>query len=506
MNLKSFTLAFLSLATFLRLHATVTPNSLFTDHMVLQQGVTVPIWGTASEGETVTVKFAGQTKTAKTQQGKWMIKLSPLKAGGPFTISIKGENEITVSDVLVGEVWLCSGQSNMERQLGPRPPQKPLLDWEKERDAANYPQIREYYIPLKFSAETIADRNSKWEVCSPSTVSKFSAVGYYFAKHLYNNIKVPIGILFSAYGGTEAEHWTSRAALEDNPEFLKVVRAYDNSIKEFPAKAAEFQRDSSKLTQQFLADSAKAKADGSTLPKKPVSPADPKKGRMPSGLYNAMINPLLPYAIKGVCWYQGENNNGRPKQYANILSTLIAGWRKDFMVGDFPFLIVQIAPFRTIVPELREAQLQVSKKVKNTALIVTTDCGDSGDIHPANKQPVGERLALAARAIAYTQKIEYSGPVFQSAKFEKNNAILSFSHTGKGLDSKGEELTGFTIAAADSVFKPAKAVIRGNTVVVTADGIDKPVAVRYGWNNVPVVNLYNKEGLPASPFRSDEPK
>jgi sialate O-acetylesterase len=491
---------------FIPCSAEVSPNSLFSDHMVLQRNVTVPVWGTANDGEKVTVIFQGQKVTVTAKNGKWMARLKPLKAGGPFTMSITGTNTVLIQDILVGEVWLCSGQSNMARQLGPRPSQKLLTGWEKERDAANYPQIREYYVPLKYSAAPLEDRDSKWVVCSPETVKDFSAVGYFFARDLYNNLKIPVGILFSAYGGTPAEHWTSRAALENNPELNFMVKAYDQAMLDYPAKLEAFTKNQMAMLDMFRTDSAKAAEEKRLLPRKPSAPANPSVGRMISGLFNGMISPLVPYSIKGVCWYQGESNNNNPKIYQPILSALIADWRTNWKVPDLPFLIVQIAPFKDMTPEIRESQLLVHKKTKNTALIVTTDCGDAEDIHPAFKQPVGERLALAARALAYGQSIEYSGPLYQSMKVEGNKVVLSFSHTGKGLMAKEGELTGFTIAGADGDLVPATATVSGDKIIVSSDSVRKPVAVRYGWANVPEGNLYNVEGLPASPFRTDVPK
>jgi sialate O-acetylesterase len=351
----------------------------------------------------------------------------------------------------------------MERQLGPRPPQPPIADWEKEREMAGYPAIREYYVPLKYSAEKVEDVHGGWTVCSSRTVADFSAVGYFFAENLYKQLKVPVGILFSAFGGTPAEDWISLAALEGNPALNELVRNYD------------------KVTADY----------------KPG-------GQLLCGLYNGMIYPLLPYAIKGVAWYQGENNNDRPRQYQVILPALIKNWRNDFGVGDFPFLIVQIAPFKDMSPEIREAQLLVSEKVKNTALIVTTDCGDANNIHPSHKQPVGERLSLAARALAYREKIEYAGPTYRSSAIKGHRVVLGFTHMGGGLVARnGDSLKGFTIAGADKKFVAALAVIKRKKIVVYSDQVDKPVAVRYGWANVPDVNLYNAAGLPASPFRSD---
>jgi len=397
-------------------------------------------------------------------KGKWMIRLLPMDYQlTPLTMKVSGINTIIINDILVGEIWLCSGQSNMERQLGPCPPQPLITDWEKERDAANFPLIREYYVPLKYSDSKTADAQSSWTVCSPKTVPDFSAIGYLFARNLFLQLKVPVGILFSAFGGTPAEDWISETALKNNSKLKELVAGYD----------------------------------------KPTTAWKPT-GKTMNGLYNGMIYPLLPYALKGVVWYQGESNNDRPALYKTILTTLITNWRKDFHQGDIPFLIVQIAPNKDMCPELRESQFMVSQKVTNTALIVTTDCGDAENIHPSHKQPVGERLAIAARALAYKERVEYDGPVYRSFTIKNDEVILNFRHIGKGLTAKrNEELKGFTIAGKDKKFVPAKAVIRGNQIVVSDKNIKKPVAVRYGWSNVPDVNLFNGDGLPASPFRTD---
>ncbi len=485
------------------IQANVVPNSLFSNHMVLQRDVAVPVWGTADEGERITVSINGQVQTTTARNGNWMVQLKKMDAGGPYVLTIQGNNMVEITDVLIGEVWLCSGQSNMERQLGPRPPQKPIYDWEYEASLALYPSIRQYYVPEAFSATKLSDRNSTWTVCDPQSVVNFSAVGYFFAKNLYKDLNVPIGILFSAYGGTQANHWASREAMETNPVLQDLLINYDKAVHAFPAELELFSSQYPSIYNQYLADSAKAAYDNKPIPKKPVPPKNPAKGRLPGGLYNAMIHPLIPYAIKGVCWYQGESDNGQAQKYESTLSTLIAGWRKDWGQADLPFLIVQIAPHKDMSPEIRNAQLQVVKNTKQTALIVTTDCGDSADIHPAYKQPVGERLALAARALAYHEKIEYSGPMIRSATIVAGTIELKFTHVANGLKDGADTLRGFTIAGPDAKFYPANAVINGKKVVLSHPSVHNPIHVRYGWSNVPQVNLYNKEGLPASPFRID---
>lgn len=462
--------------------ASIRPNSLFSEHAVLQQGVILPVWGTGNSGDCVTIEINGQRKQTTVVNDKWLVYLDPMPAGGPFTLIISGsESKVEIKDIYVGEVWVCSGQSNMERQLGPRPPQKLITDWEKERDSAHYPLIREFYVPVLSSDEPIPDVKSEWVICSPETVPNFSCVGYFFARDLYNALKIPVGIIFSAMGGTPAEFWTSRTALEGMPEFKDRLDKYEQSLTSYAMQVAQYKREG-------------------RIGKEPLNPAE--RGHV-CGYYNAMIAPLQPYAIKGVNWYQGEGNRHNPEQYKKLLPLLIDDWRKTWTQGDFPFLFVQIAPYKEMPPEIREAQLFVLKNTKNTAMVVTTDCGDENDIHPSHKQPVGYRLSLAARSLAYKEKIEYSGPIYEFMEINNDKAIVNFSHAQNGLVSRNGKLHGFMIAGEDRQFVPAEVKITGNRVILSNPNIKEPVAVRYGWESVPRGNLYNKEGMPASPFRTD---
>ena len=443
------------------LYAEVKPNILFTDGAVLQRAQNVPVWGTANDGERVTVEFAGQTATTTAQRGKWKVELKPLKAGGPFSMKISGDNEVTVKNLLVGEVWVASGQSNMEWTLNAS------FQPEVEKPKAKFPQIRMITAKKVSSLTPLDEIEGKWQECSPETVGGFSAVAYYFARDLHAKLGVPVGIISTSWGGTPAQAWTSAEGFEGQPE----LKGYADQIK----AAAE----------------------------KP-----PEKGpgpHFPGALYNAMIAPVIPYGMKGVIWYQGESNAGQSKQYQTLFPAMIADWRTKWKLGDFPFLYVQIAPFKGQPPEIREAQFLTLAKTKNTAMAVTTDYGDANDIHPKQKEPVGNRLSLAARALAYGEKIVYSGPLYQEMKAAGDKAWISFSHLGVGLMAKDGDLKGFTIAGADGKFVPAKAQIKGDKVIVSAEGVAEPKAVRYGWENVPDVNLFNKEGLPASPFRTDVP-
>jgi len=443
------------------LHADVKPNILFTDGAVLQRGQKVPVWGTANDGEKVTVEFAGQTATTTAQGGKWKLELKPLEAGGPFSMKISGDNTVTVNNLLVGEVWVASGQSNMEWTLNAS------FQPEVEKPKANFPQIRMITAKKVASLTPLDEVQGKWQECSPETVGGFSAVAYYFARDLHAKLGVPVGIISTSWGGTPAQAWTSAEGFEGQPE----LKGYADQIK----AAAE----------------------------KP-----PEKGpgpHFPSALYNAMIAPVIPYGMKGVIWYQGESNAGQSKQYQTLFPAMIADWRTKWKLGDFPFLYVQIAPFKGQPPEIREAQFLTLAKSKNTAMAVTTDYGDANDIHPRQKEPVGNRLSLGARALAYGEKIVYSGPLYTAMKVTGSEVEVSFDSTGSGLVAKDGDLKGFVIAGADGKFVPAKAVIKGAGVVVSAEGVTDPKAVRYGWDNVPDVNLFNEEGLPASPFRTDVP-
>ncbi len=444
--------------------AEVKPNSLFANDCVLQRGTEVPVWGTAADGETITVTFAGQTATTITTNGAWKVWLKPMVANAtPQTLTIQGATVCTYTNVLVGDVWVASGQSNMERELAPRPPQPEIIGWREAAAAANFPGIRQFYVPEHLAATPTSDAGGRWTVCSPQTAPAFSAVGFFFARAILQAEKVPVGILFSAWGGTVAEAWTSAAALKTMKDFRPAIAWMESQ-----------------------------------------NPRPTYNQNCPTVLYNAMIAPLQSFPIKGVIWYQGESNCERGRQYRELFPLLIADWRKGWGLGDFPFLFVEIAPCKFWTPEIREAQLLTLKKSKNTAMAGTADIGDANDMHPAQKAPVGERLALAARALAYGEKIEYAGPLFEVLKIKAGRAEIAFTHTAGGLMTKGGDLKGFTIAGADKKFVPAKAEIKGDKVLVWSEEVKAPVAVRFGWEKAPDLNLFNQKGLPASPFRTDD--
>jgi len=626
-------------------------HPLFSDHMVLQRGVHFPVWGWATPGSRVRVEMRGREDAAVADsRGKWTAHLGPFDAGGPFTLTVRGAQTLTLTDVLVGDVWLASGQSNME--MGVTQVNNP----DEEVAHADYPQMRLFQVPKVASTTPRATVNARWLVCTPKNIVEggwggFSAVAYFFGRRLHKELNVPIGLIHSSWGGTAAEGWISAEQLSTMPEFVPAVKDlekawadskrppenFDEALAEWwskndPGSAAKpmwsdptFDASGWKKMRlpQYFEDAGLPGFDGVvwfrrtfelpaewagkdlTLSLGPVDdvdttfvngvpvgglsqwdvprtyrvnarllkpgantvavrvldggvgggiygkpeqlnvrPADgggspvslagewsyrasvalaeiktqpPRQGgndfSVPEIRYNGMLAPLLPYAVKGAIWYQGETNVGRAPQYERVMATLVRDWRERFEVGDFPFLVVQLANYleRRDAPadsewaRLREAQLHVSQNVKHSGLAVTIDIGDAKDIHPKNKQDVGTRLALVALANVYGRKLEYSGPAYKSMKVEGGRARLSFDHAEGGLVAGGGgRLNGFAVAGEDGRFFWADATIEGDTVIVSSPEVRRPAAVRYGWADNPDCNLYNRAGLPASPFRTDD--
>ena len=444
--------------------------SLISDHMVLQREEPVPIWGWDNPGTEVTVTLGDkQAKATAGDDGKWTAELPALKAGGPHELKISGSSDITVKDVLVGEVWLCSGQSNMEWTVNRS------ANFPEEQKAANHPRIRHIKFPHRPSDKPEADIPSQggWQSATPDTVGGFTAVGYFFAVNLQSELdNVPIGLLGCNWGGTRIEPWTPPVGFKQVPELSSIT----DKLSEFPAK-----------TDKGI------------------------NHQSPLALYNGMISPLVPYGIRGALWYQGESNNGEGMDYYHKMRALIAGWRELWDKPELPFLYVQLAPYnyRNRAPEalagIWEAQLK-ALSIPNTGMAVTVDIGNTGDIHPKNKQDVGKRLALWALATVYgKQDLVYSGPLFKSAEVKGNQIRVTFDHVGGGLKSRdGKPLSHFQIAGKDRKFVDAQAKIDGDSVVVSADSVQEPVAVRYAYTQEAEPNLSNAEGLPASPFRTDE--
>jgi len=490
-TLGRFLVGFILSALPLTLPAAVTPAAVFSDNMVLQQGQPVPVWGWADDGEVVTVKFRNQQLSTTARNLAWHVKLGKLKAGGPdvFTLTAKS-GTIQFTNVLVGDVWVCSGQSNMEW------PMSRAFEPAADLASATNAQIRVFNVRKNRLEAPTTVVKATWELCSPQSIEGFSAVGYYFGRDLQRTRRGPVGLIGTYWGGTPAEAWMSREAFEINPRYVKEILE--------PSAAAD------KNWRQATAVFENEKADAEKAGTKVTKPA-PGRPWAAGELYNGMIAPLIPYAIKGAIWYQGESNAGRAEQYRTLFPDMIRCWRRDWGQGDFTFLAVQLAPFQAAKAqpadstwaELREAQLLATQVLPNVGLAVITDVGDAKDIHPKWKQPVGERLALSARAIAYGEKNEFSGPVYRRCEIKGEQAILHFDHARQGLEARGGELKGFAICGEDKKFVWAKAEIVGATVVVSSPEVAQPVAVRYGWADFPEVNLWNKAGLPASPFRTD---
>lgn len=489
--------------------AAVKLPALISDNMVLQSGVEVPIWGTANPSERVSVTLgSAHAATTADNNGRWKVQIGPLQPGGPLDMTVAGTNTIVVHDVLVGEVWVCSGQSNMEFHVGPGPGgwESGVLHYKEEIASAHYPEIRMFTVDKTVAGQPQREVNGRWEVASPVTVGHFSAVGYFFGLNLFKSLHVPVGLIHSSWGGTPAESWTTLPTLESNPDFKSILDRWQEQNSKFSGELGNFTSQFDKWKEA----SEQAETQGNPIPAPPKTPADPRSNPWrPAGLFNGMIAPLIPYRIKGVIWYQGESNADRAYQYRRLFPDMIRDWRRAWGEGDFPFLFVQLASFQDLPPSwsfplLREAQL-MTLSLPETAMVVTADIGSPADIHPRNKQEVGRRLALAAGAVAYQKKLVYSGPIYSSMNIEGNKIRLHFSHVGGGLvASGGYGLGSFEIAGADHKFHDAHAEIEGDTVVVQGDGVPKPVAVRYAWHNYPICHLFNQEGLPASPFRTDD--
>jgi sialate O-acetylesterase len=549
--------------------ADVKLPSIFGDHMVLQQEAKVPVWGMAESGEKVTVTVGDHTaNTTAGSDGKWRVDLEPFPNGAPATtMTVAGKNTLTFQDVLIGDVWFASGQSNMEAAVA--------YDYNSKVEVAKAtdPQLRLFRVARKTSLQPLFDvtapftwgrkppmhesdgeQPAKWVVCNPHDASDFSAVGYFFGKELRAHLNRPIGLIGDYWAGTLAEAWTSQSGLQKDPPFKTYIDAYQQNVADYPklvpdyekAKAAylldlkDYETKLDAVMVQYqgeLKTYAVAQKAGTTplpvapghpdFPPKPKLPALPDGGSFgPSNLFNGMVAPIIPYAIKGVIWYQGESNTrNKALEYRLLFPRLIADWREKWGEGDFPFLFVQIAHFPYASDGssalVREAQVK-TLSVPNTGMAVCVDipCDDAG--HPHDKEDPAKRLALVARHVGYGEKLSYSGPMYQSMKVEGSAIRISFTDSGSGLiigqtpyqppkfgntpisPYPVDKLVGFTIAGADKNFVAAEAKIDGDTVVVSSPEVASPVAVRFAWGDRVEDNLYNKENLPASPFRTDE--
>jgi sialate O-acetylesterase len=517
------------LAVALPMRAEVKPHGLISENMVLQQGSKANIWGTADAGERVVVSFRDrEITTTANADGRWLAPVRAGEAGGPFTLTITGQNRIELKNVLVGEVWVCSGQSNMWWPVSARSDPKELAGTEN-------PSIRLFNVPGKLADEPASEVEAAWEECGPKTLGPFSAVAYHFGRELPKARGVPIGLIHASYGGSGVGQWISQRALAEDPG----LASWRESQSQGEADRAKQQERLRAEMERYEAAATKARKEGKTPPPPPQSRG--MTTHKLSRLYNAMIAPLQRYPIRGAIWYQGEANVSQAALYRQMFPAMIRGWRQEWGQGDFPFLFVQIAPHLKIVEtpqdsqwaELREAQLYTSLSVPRTGMAVITEWGHEADIHPLPKRPIGERLALVARGVAYGEPIEYSGPLVKGLQIVGHEAVLTFDHVGNGLVARrlvledvkqmrdgttggalhvatdastaNVPLQGFAIAGEDGRFVPARAEIRGQTVVASSPEVARPTVVRYGWADYPTGNLFNRDGLPATPFRTDGP-
>ncbi|TZF83005.1 sialate O-acetylesterase [Pedobacter sp. BS3] len=457
----------------IRVQANVTLPAIFSDGMVLQQQSDVALWGKSDAGKSVTVTTSWNNKTYQVNPakgGRWKVKVKTPAAGGPYTVRISDGSEIVLSDVLIGEVWLASGQSNMEMPLKGFKNQ-PVANSEQVISASENPQIRFFNVENVSWKKPLTGCQGSWKKASPANTSNFSATAYFYAKALQEKLKVPVGIVESDWGGTRVQAWMSADALKAFPE-VKVAAEANTAFK-----------DKNEAT----------------------------------GLFNGMINPILGYGIKGAIWYQGEQNRNEPELYGRLFPSMVKQWRQDWGIGKFPFYYVQIAPYisgtatlsaslkklEPFVPVLREAQLQAENKIPNSGMAVLTDIGAQNTIHPPDKESVGKRLSYLALAKTYGQKdVAYSGPVYKKMKIEGNSILLKFDHA-EGLKFNNGQSGNFEVAGSDKVFHPAKAEITKDGIKVSSAQVNKPVAARYAFKAWVKGDLFNQDGLPASSFRTD---
>jgi len=505
-KMKLLVVLIMALGSSLVARADVRLPDILGNAMVLQQNQKIPIWGTAEAGETVVVSFQKQKLTVVTNaDGKWRIDLKPLKADfAPQTLTIEGKNKIELRDILVGEVWLLAGQSNMQRLL------RETANGEAVQKQANHPNIRLFNASREVAFKKKQGKLGQWSACTPESVAEFSAAGYYFGVDLEKELKVPIGLINSSYGGSQAEAWTPVEYLTKNPDLKATVERTKIWDEERPRVKVEY----SEAIKKWRETSEKQKAAGVRPSPSPGVPDALRDYRVASSIYDGMIAPLMPFAIRGAVWYQGESNEARAEQYNILLPVMIGAWRERWGQGNFPFGIIQLPNYRAVKPEpeeaawsfIREAQRKTALKTVNTGLIVTIDIGEANDIHPQNKLDVGKRMALWAFKNVYGRKIS-DAPKFKKAEIKDAKIILTFDDVGRGLKIKdGEKLDEFAIAGADKKFVWAEAKIVGkNKIEVSSPAVSAPVAVRYAFNSNPKhPNLTNDSGLPASPFRTDE--
>lgn len=488
----SLLIALFSLASIFPSQADVTLPPLFGENMVLQQRASCPVWGTADAGEKVSVKLGDKTASATADAaGRWMVKLDTGKARGPVEMTVTARNTISVKNVMIGEVWLCAGGSNMAFRLAN------AKDAETEIAAANFPMIRMFTVDRKVADAPGTAAAGSWRVCEPKTAADMAAVAYFFARELHGKLKAPVGIIVAAAGSSPAEAWTPSAALESDPALKGIVEKWAKTLEEYPAAKAAYD-------QQLAGNTAPAGHPAR-------EPRGPGHVQTPGGLFNGMIAPLIPYSLRGVAWYQGEANTGDPQLYRRLFPAMISAWRKAWS-AELPFVFVQLPgflarhadPAESLWAELREAQAGALRLPK-TGMAVALDLGDEHILQPPAKQELARRLALAAERSVYgKEEAGASGPVFSAMKIKGNQAVISFRPDGGLADKDGPPLKGFQIAGEDRRWVWADGKIEGDKVILQSARVPKPVAVRYAWADFPECDLTSKTGLPAAPFRTDD--
>ncbi|WP_417941047.1 sialate O-acetylesterase [Flavobacterium sp. RS13.1] len=480
--------------------AQVKLPALVSDNMVLQQNTKVNLWGWASPNEKINIQLGWQNASKEViadPEGNWKVAVdTPQGSEKAYSITINASNKIVLNNVLIGEVWICSGQSNMYFPVGKEEGtwKTGVKNYEEEIVNANYANIRFFTVLTNASPKPLDDVTGRWAACSPETIKTFSAVAYFYGRELYQKLKIPIGLISSSWGGTKAEAWTSQDVLEGNPEFLTILEEDAKNEKLYQEK----------LENYYLNLKNERLTNNNDLSKTELKKPKKEANKTSYVLYNAMLHPLINYTIKGVIWYQGESNSGKAKLYQTLFPAMVKNWRDDWKQGDFPFYYVQITPHKGQTPEIRESQLLSLKVIPNSGMAVTTDVGDTNNIHPIDKQTVGHRLALIAFAKTYSQdKLVYSGPIYNHMKIKKDKIQLFFDYVDSGFKKTTENLKEFEIAGEDKIYHSAFAKIDGKTIIVSSEKVKNPKSVRFAWKAVPDPNLFNAENLPASPFRTD---
>ncbi len=526
---KHLSILFAFFAIAFSISAEIRLGSPFQDHMVLQRDKPVAIWGWADKGEKVTVNINNQSASATTDEnGKWMVYIPQMKYGGPYTLKAVGKNTITLNDIYIGEVWICSGQSNMVMTVA-----KEDRYWcgvyneEQEVAKANYPLIRMYTVDFNTSDIPSDTCTGLWEAVSPQTVGHMSAAAYFFARDIYEKHKIPIGLLVTAYGASTVETWTSEEAMKNNDRIKPLLEKYTAACEDYDSGHAygrytvqleKWEKENGVTSTSDATDSARSQdVDAKPTTRKPSKPKNPHKDQhSPYVCWNAMVNPLVPYTLRGAIWYQGESNGVTANIYREQMEVMIKDWREKWALGDFPFYYVQLANRGNLEDTpanggadalVREAQLQ-NLWLRNTGMVVAIDNANPEkptDVHPKNKQEIGRRFALIARANVYGEnKLVYSGPIYKSMDINGNKVKIEFDHVGSGLVAKNGKLDGFAIAGKDGKFVWANGKIDGNTIILWSNEIEHPTTINYGFGRNPITSLYNKEGLPASPFRTND--